>query len=96
MLFCCYGRTQQTLQLETDTADMLNEMITSVRKGGRISIVGVYAGFVNHLNIGACRQAATAHSRSSNQTLVARCKSCEAMSQPSIVLHCSFRQVAQL
>ena len=38
--------------METDTADMLNEMITSVRKGGRISIVGVYAGYVNHLNIG--------------------------------------------
>lgn len=44
---------------------MLNELITSVRKGGRISIVGVYAGFVNHLNIGECRP----HSRSSNQTL---------------------------
>eukprot|EP00882_Tetradesmus_deserticola_P029196 GHRQ01032653.1.p1 GENE.GHRQ01032653.1~~GHRQ01032653.1.p1 ORF type:complete len:168 (-),score=29.81 GHRQ01032653.1:277-780(-) len=43
---------EQTLQLETDTADMLNEMITAVRKGGRISIVGVYIGFVNHLNIG--------------------------------------------
>jgi hypothetical protein len=33
---------------------MLNEMITAVRKGGRISIVGVYSGFVNHLNIGEC------------------------------------------
>ncbi|WIA30950.1 hypothetical protein OEZ86_000999 [Tetradesmus obliquus] len=44
---------EMKLQLETDTADMLNEMITAVRKGGRISIVGVYIGFVNHLNIGA-------------------------------------------
>jgi hypothetical protein len=26
--------------LETDTPDMLNEMIKAVRKGGRISIVG--------------------------------------------------------
>jgi threonine dehydrogenase-like Zn-dependent dehydrogenase len=43
---------EMKLQLETDTADMLNEMITAVRKGGRISIVGVYVGFVNHLNIG--------------------------------------------
>jgi threonine dehydrogenase-like Zn-dependent dehydrogenase len=42
----------QSLMMETDTADMLNEMITSVRKGGRISIVGVYSGYVNHLNIG--------------------------------------------
>jgi threonine dehydrogenase-like Zn-dependent dehydrogenase len=32
---------QTTLQLETDTADMLNEMIHAVRNGGRISIVGV-------------------------------------------------------
>ncbi|KAF6234312.1 GroES-like protein [Scenedesmus sp. NREL 46B-D3] len=44
---------EMKLQVETDTADMLNEMITAVRKGGRISIVGVYVGYVNHLNIGA-------------------------------------------
>jgi threonine dehydrogenase-like Zn-dependent dehydrogenase len=42
----------QALQVETDSGDMLNELITSVRKGGRISIIGVYAGYVNHLNIG--------------------------------------------
>lgn len=37
---CCLLR-QVATQLETDTADMLNEMIVAVRKGGRISIVGV-------------------------------------------------------
>lgn len=44
---------ETTLMLETDPADMLNEMINATRKGGRISIVGVYSGFVNHFNIGA-------------------------------------------
>jgi len=37
---CCLLR-QVATQLETDTADMLNEMIVAVRKSGRISIVGV-------------------------------------------------------
>eukprot|EP00775_Hariotina_reticulata_P009983 gene9983-10138_t len=44
---------ETALQLETDSADMMNEMITAVRKGGRISIVGVYVGYMNHFNMGA-------------------------------------------
>lgn len=44
---------EQALKLETDPADMLNEMIYAVRKCGRIGVVGVYAGFVNHFAIGA-------------------------------------------
>jgi threonine dehydrogenase-like Zn-dependent dehydrogenase len=32
------------LGLETDPADILNELIRCTRKGGAISIVGVYAG----------------------------------------------------
>jgi len=43
---------ETALQLETDSADMLNEMITAVRKGGRISVVGVYVGYMNHFHIG--------------------------------------------
>ena len=39
--------------LETDTSEILNEMITCVRPYGRIGITGVYAGFTNHFNIGA-------------------------------------------
>lgn len=50
---------EMTLQLETDSGDMLNEMIVACRKGGRISIVGVYAGFVNHFNIGTSRSPGT-------------------------------------
>ncbi|KAJ9512844.1 hypothetical protein QJQ45_029180, partial [Haematococcus lacustris] len=44
---------EQKLMLETDPADVLNELIRCCRKGGVISIVGVYAGFTNHFNIGA-------------------------------------------
>ncbi len=39
------------LSLETDTADILNELITSCRKGGRISVVGVYAGWVGRVEV---------------------------------------------
>lgn len=46
-------KIEMALMLETDPSSMLNELITSVRKGGRIGVVGVYAGFTNHFNIGA-------------------------------------------
>jgi len=41
------------LKLETDPSEILNELIYAVRKAGRISVVGVYAGFTNGFNIGA-------------------------------------------
>lgn len=41
------------LGLETDTSEILNEMITSTRKFGRNGICGVYVGFTNHFNIGS-------------------------------------------
>jgi len=44
---------EQKLGLETDPADVINEMILGVRKGGCISIIGAYAGLTNHFNIGA-------------------------------------------
>ncbi|KAF8471214.1 alcohol dehydrogenase [Kalaharituber pfeilii] len=44
---------EMALGLETDTSEILNEMILSVRKFGRCGITGVYAGFTNHFNIGA-------------------------------------------
>lgn len=43
---------EMSLMLEMDPSDMLNEIITCVRKAGRISIVGVYIGYTNHFNIG--------------------------------------------
>ncbi|GAB5036858.1 Hypothetical protein NocV09_05100270 [Nannochloropsis oceanica] len=45
-------RAEMTLGLETDPADMMNEIFTTVRKGGRVSVVGVYVGHVNHFNFG--------------------------------------------
>ncbi|KAG2450469.1 hypothetical protein HYH02_004970 [Chlamydomonas schloesseri] len=39
--------------LETDTADILNELIYCCRKGGTIACIGVYVGLTNGFNIGA-------------------------------------------
>ncbi|KAL8286411.1 hypothetical protein RQP46_004428 [Phenoliferia psychrophenolica] len=39
--------------LETDTSEILNEMIASVIPFGTVGITGVYSGLTNHLNIGA-------------------------------------------
>ncbi|KZF24773.1 GroES-like protein [Xylona heveae TC161] len=39
--------------IETDTSEIVNEMITSVKNFGRCGITGVYAGYTNHFNIGS-------------------------------------------
>ncbi|KAJ6114894.1 Alcohol dehydrogenase superfamily zinc-type [Penicillium sp. IBT 16267x] len=44
------------LGMETDTSELLNEMIMSVRSFGRVGVTGVYAGYTNHFNIGALMQ----------------------------------------
>ncbi|RDW69385.1 alcohol dehydrogenase-like protein [Coleophoma cylindrospora] len=41
------------LGLETDSSEIINEMITSVKPFGRIGITGVYVGFANHVNLGS-------------------------------------------
>jgi len=46
-------KVEMTLGLETDTADLLTEMITAVRPFGNVSLVGVYVGTCNHFPIGA-------------------------------------------
>lgn len=38
---------EMMLGMETDTSEIVNEMITSVRNFGRCGITGVYVGFVN-------------------------------------------------
>ncbi|KAL6718212.1 hypothetical protein ACLMJK_004300 [Lecanora helva] len=38
---------------ETDTSEIVNEMIASVKNFGRCGITGVYVGFTNHFNIGS-------------------------------------------
>jgi threonine dehydrogenase-like Zn-dependent dehydrogenase len=44
---------EMALGMETDTSEILNEMITSTRKFGRCGIIGAYVGFTNHFNIGS-------------------------------------------
>lgn len=39
--------------LETDTSEILNECIESVRNYGSVGITGVYVGYTNHFNIGS-------------------------------------------
>lgn len=39
--------------LETDTSEIINECIESVRNFGRVGVTGVYVGFTNHFNIGS-------------------------------------------
>ncbi|KAL2649603.1 hypothetical protein R1flu_017731 [Riccia fluitans] len=46
-------KMQMMTMLETDTPEILNDIIFNVRKGGRISVIGAYGGFTNHFNIGA-------------------------------------------
>jgi len=46
-------KIETAIGLETDSSDILNEMITCTRKFGTISIIGVYSGFTNHFAIGA-------------------------------------------
>jgi threonine dehydrogenase-like Zn-dependent dehydrogenase len=38
---------------ETDTSEIVNEMIEGVRAFGRCGITGVYVGYTNHFNIGS-------------------------------------------
>ncbi|KAF2182499.1 S-glutathione dehydrogenase [Zopfia rhizophila CBS 207.26] len=44
---------EMMLGLETDTSEIVNEMITSTRNRGSCGITGVYVGFTNHFNIGS-------------------------------------------
>jgi threonine dehydrogenase-like Zn-dependent dehydrogenase len=41
------------LGAETDSSEIVNEMITSVRNFGSCGITGVYVGYTNHFNIGS-------------------------------------------
>ncbi|KAK3317055.1 chaperonin 10-like protein [Apodospora peruviana] len=47
---------EMQLGAETDTSEILNEMIEGVRNYGRAGITGVYVGYTNHLNIGSLMQ----------------------------------------
>ena len=48
-----YDKVKQTLRLETDRATALREVIQACRKGGTVSLAGVYAGWVDKMPMGA-------------------------------------------
>ncbi|KAL8387032.1 hypothetical protein RB595_010208 [Gaeumannomyces hyphopodioides] len=41
---------------ETDTSEIINEMVESVRNYGRVGLTGVYVGYTNHFNVGSLMQ----------------------------------------
>lgn len=46
-------KVEKALMLETDVSETPNEMIFLVKKFGRCGLIGAYAGYTNHFNIGA-------------------------------------------
>ena len=48
-----YDKVKQTLKLETDRPFVLRQAIQSVRKGGTLSLPGVYGGVLDKVNFGA-------------------------------------------
>jgi threonine dehydrogenase-like Zn-dependent dehydrogenase len=48
-----YDKVKQTLMLETDRPTVLRQAIQAVRKGGTLSIPGVYGGALDKMNFGA-------------------------------------------
>ena len=48
-----YDRAKQSVRLETDRPNVLRQTIQACRKGGTVSIPGVYGGFIDKVPIGA-------------------------------------------
>ena len=48
-----YDKAKQALRLETDRPTALRQVIQACRKGGVVSIPGVYGGFIDKMPIGA-------------------------------------------
>jgi threonine dehydrogenase-like Zn-dependent dehydrogenase len=46
-------KAKQTVRMEMDRPNVLREVIQACGKGGRVSVVGVYAGFVDKFPMGA-------------------------------------------
>jgi threonine dehydrogenase-like Zn-dependent dehydrogenase len=51
-------KLEMAVGLETDTADMFNEMFKCVRPFGNVSVIGVYSGYANHFPVGAMMEKA--------------------------------------
>ncbi|HEY9726126.1 MAG TPA: zinc-dependent alcohol dehydrogenase [Chroococcales cyanobacterium] len=48
-----YDKAKQAVRLETDRSHVLRQMMVACRKGGTLSIMGVYSGFVDKMPLGA-------------------------------------------
>ncbi|HEY0791519.1 MAG TPA: zinc-binding dehydrogenase, partial [Chthoniobacterales bacterium] len=48
-----YDKVKHTLRQETDRPNVLRQAITACRKGGTVSLAGVYGGFVDKIPMGA-------------------------------------------
>ena len=48
-----YDKAKQAVRLETDRPHVLRQMMVACRKGGTLSIMGVYSGFIDKLPFGA-------------------------------------------
>lgn len=48
-----YDEVKQAVRLETDRPHVLRQMMVACRKGGTLSIMGVYGGFVDKIPMGA-------------------------------------------
>ena len=48
-----YDKVKQAVRLETDRPNVIRQMIVSCRKGGTVSIMGVYSGFIDKMPMGA-------------------------------------------
>lgn len=48
-----YDKVKQAVRLETDRPNIIRQMIVACRKGGTVSIMGVYSGFVDKMPMGA-------------------------------------------
>jgi len=47
-----WHKIEQKIGLEVDAPNIVNSAIKIVRKNGRITLIGDYAGFTNHFNLG--------------------------------------------
>lgn len=48
-----YDRVKQAVRIETDRPNVLRQMIVACRKGGTLSVMGVYGGFIDKVPMGA-------------------------------------------
>jgi threonine dehydrogenase-like Zn-dependent dehydrogenase len=51
-LTALYDRAKQAVKLETDRPNVLRQTIESCRKGGTVSIAGVYGGYIDKIPLG--------------------------------------------